>query len=886
MNEIESPVSLLRKRKQRLIARFLKGDEPSFPERHAEILDDYFCETFVRSSVGPRMRVDKNPFAIIALGGYGRKEQCFHSDVDVLLLFKKKIPGEAKGLVKEIFYPLWDIGLDVGYVTRSLKECSTLASRDFEVLTSLIDARFVCGISLLYSDLMEQLNGKVLRRHERSYIDWLSERNRDRHARFGDSTYRLEPNLKEGQGGLRDYHGMLWIARATYHISEPRDLEFLGHISHNEFESLCGALSFITIVRNRLHHLSARQCDQLYFEYQVKLAQDLGFKQENGQHPVEGFLGRLHGRMAFLKREHLMFFNRVVGARRKSGKKKAPRRMVTAGIQVVHDALHFESPEAILERPALLIRIFEQSAILGLHLSVEASRLVKEFLYLVDENFRASRKVIKAFERILAAPPGAFNVLNEMLNTGMMVALIPEMKGIVNRIQYDEYHLYPVDKHSLRTVQTLKALRDAGPESPDASYAEIFKDLRQPMLLLWAGLFHDIGKGGHGHDDHASRGAQIVRHVFKKMGFLDQEIETISCLVLDHLFLIHTATRRDINDEKIVVQCARNLRDKERLKMLYLLTVADSRATGPKAWNDWKAVLLKELFFKVRHILNKGELATPAAAELVEKKKKEVLHSDVSLSGKALETLFDQMSPRYLLYTPPEEILRHVALYQGLGQEPFVLEAQTNPGTNYRTLTICAMDFPGLFSKISGVFTLNNLDVLSAQIHTWRNHIALDIFEVKAPPDRLFEDKIWARVNKNLSAALKGELALSAALDQKVRAYQFAQRKIPRRPDKIIVDNESSNFFTIIEIYTHDFPGLLYKITDTLFQCKLDIRVAKIGTKADQVVDVFYVRDFDGQKADSPEQVAAIRETIKERLANGPFPSTVPSPLLSSHTLL
>jgi UTP:GlnB (protein PII) uridylyltransferase len=456
MNEIESPVSLLRKRKQELIARFLKGDEPSFPERHAEILDDYFFETFVRSSVGPRMRVDKNPYAIIALGGYGRKEQCIHSDVDVLLLFKKKIPGEAKGLVKEIFYPMWDIGLDVGYATRSLKECSTLASRDFEVLTSLIDARFVCGISLLYSDLMEQLNGKVLRGHGRAYIDWLSERNRDRHARFGDSTYRLEPNLKEGRGGLRDYHGMLWIARATYHISEPRDLEFLGHLSHNEFESLCEALSFITTVRNRLHHLSARQCDQLYFEYQVKLAQDLGFKQENGQHPVEGFLGRLHGQMAFLKREHLMFLNRVVGARRKSGKKKAPRRMVTAGIQVVHHALHFESPEAILERPALLIRI-------------------------------------------------------------------------------------------------------------------------------------------------------------------------------------------------IVVQCARNLRDTERLKMLYLLTVADSRATGPKAWNDWKAVLLKELFFKVRHILNKGELATPAAAEVVEKKKKGVLHSDVSLSGKALETLFDQIKILFMI---------------------------------------------------------------------------------------------------------------------------------------------------------------------------------------------------------------------------------------------
>jgi [protein-PII] uridylyltransferase len=302
--------------------------------------------------------------------------------------------------------------------------------------------------------------------------------------------------------------------------------------------------------------------------------------------------------------------------------------------------------------------------------------------------------------------------------------------------------------------------------------------------------------------------------------------------------------------------------------MLYLLTVADSRATGPKAWNDWKDALLKELFFKVRHILIKGELSTPVAFEVVEKKKQELFQSTVSMSREAWEALFDHMSPRYLLYTPSKEILRHVELYQGLGQAPFVLETRTNSVTNCRTATICARDFPGLFSKIAGVFTLNNLDILSARIYTWRNNIALDIFEVKAPLDRLFEDEVWMRVRKDLSAVLKGDLALSAAIDEKVRAYQSAGRKIPRRPDKIVVDNKTSGFHTIIEVYTHDSPGLLYKITSALFRCKLDIWVARIGSKVDQVVDVFYVRDFDGQKSDSPEQVAAIKEAINEILVS------------------
>ncbi|MFH1672254.1 MAG: [protein-PII] uridylyltransferase [Pseudomonadota bacterium] len=865
MNEQESPVSVLRGKKALLLSNFLKGDESCFLERHAEILDDYFRETFAGSSVGPRVHMDKNPYAIIALGGYGRKEQCLHSDVDVLLLFKKKIPDEAKGIINEIFYPLWDIGLEVGYATRTLKECSRLACQDFEVLTSLIDARFLCGISSLYSVLMEQLHGKVLRKYGRKYIEWLVERNQDRHRRFGDSSYLLEPNLKEGLGGLRDYHSILWAARGKYDLKGLRELEVSGHLSNDECHTLAEALSFIWGVRNWLHYLSRRKCDQLYFEYQVKLARDLGFRQENSQQPVEVFLGALHGHMEFLKQQHLMFLNKVLSKKQRPG--KGVRRVVSKGIEVVHDALSFESPETILRNPKLLIKIFGRSARLGIPLSIEAKRLVKEFLSLVDENFRSSRVVVQSFERILVAPTQTFNVLNEMLNTGIMVALIPEMKGIVNRIQYDEYHLYPVDKHSLRTVQTLKGFGGPGLEGGDTLCRKLFSEIARPELLLWAALLHDAGKGGHSKD-HARHGADVVKSVFGRMDFAEQDIDTISFLVREHLVLINTATRRDLNDEKTVVHCAGKIPDTESLKMLYLLTVADSKATGPKAWNDWIAVLLKDLFFKVYRMLKKGELATPGAINIVENKRKEVLGDAVSMPTKAVAALFDQMSPRYLLYTSSKDILWHIDLYQKLGHEPFVLEAQAVPGTNYRDVTICAKDFPGLFSKISGAFTLNNLDILNAHIYTWRNHIALDIFKVKAPPDTLLENEIWARFKNDLRSALKGELALGPALNQKLRAYQSLRKTISRRPDKIVVDNQSSDFFTVIEVHTHDIPGLLYKVTDVLLRCKLDIWVAKIATKVDQVVDVFYVRDFDGQKVDEPEQIGAIKEAIMKILTN------------------
>jgi [protein-PII] uridylyltransferase len=811
--------------------------------------------------------MEKNPYAILALGGYGRQEQCLHSDIDVLLLFKKKIPDEAVALVQEIFYPLWDVGLEVSYATRSLKECLSLASHDFEVLTSLVDARFLCGISTLYSGLMEGMRGKISRKKAKEFTHWLRERNQGRHTRFGDSTNLLEPNVKEGQGGLRDYHAMLWLGWAKYQIKEPRDLEYHGQLSHNEYLTLLKALSFIWSVRNWLHFVSGRKCDQLYFEYQLKVAEALRFKDQNGQQGVEQFLGQLHGHMEFLKQQHLMFLNKVVPGKYRLRLGRARGRLSVSGITAGQDALNFESSETILENPYLLLEIFEQSVRLGLPLNIEARRLVQEFLHLVDEEFRRSPRVIQSLQRILLSPSQPLDVLDEMLTTGVLVALIPEMKEVVNLIQYDEYHIYPVDKHLLQAVQILKDFGKPELPSQDLFYGQLFKELKCPELLFWAVLLHDVGKGREGKD-HSEHGAEIVSKVFQRLNFSDNDIETISFLVREHLLLTKAATQRDLNDEKVVVQCARKFRSIEELKMLYLLTVADSKATGPKAWNDWMAALLNELFFKIYHILESGELATPKAVDMVEKKRKEIFHESLSMPQKDLELLFDQMSPRYLLYTPAKDILRHTELYQGLGKAPFVLEAQTLPGTNYRTVAVCAKDRPGLFSKISGVLTLNNLDILDAQIYTWRNRIALDIFMVKAPPDTLFEEEAWTRVRKDLYAALNGDLALDTVLDEKLRVYQSAIKSTASRPDKIVVDNKGSDFFTIIEVYTYDFPGLLYRITDALFRCDLDVWVAKIATKVDQVLDVFYVRDLDGQKITDPKSVATIKETIGQVLTS------------------
>lgn len=862
-NKYKQFAEQLVQQRQDLVQTLLESGDRSFLQQNAQLLDDYFRECFEASDIGPHMGIAKNPYAIIAQGGYGRQEQCLHSDVDLLLLFSKDIPPQAEALIQEVIYPLWDIGLEIGHATRTLKECTTLATTDYEVLTSLLDARFICGLSPLYSALMEQLRIKILGRRAKKIVRWLVDTNTVRHQRFGDSAFLLEPNLKEGQGGLRDYHTMLWVARITADIKQPRDLEYNGLLTHNEYQELEQALSFIWKVRNRIHGLTGRKSDQLHFELQTRLAKSLGYKKADGQQPVERFLGDLHGQMEVIKQQHLMFLYELGHEKHRLRRRLQIKKSGVDGIQVLKgNVLGFTAPETLLEAPTLLVKIFAESARLKIPLSTEANRLVREFLHLVDDPFRTHPETIQAFEKILATPVLEFNVLNEMTNTGLLVALLPEMGAIVNRIQYDEYHLYPVDKHSLRALQVLKSFGTPHSLANDPFCDDLYKAIKHRKRLLWATLLHDIGKGTPG-GDHAKKGARVAEQLMTRLGYASGDIETVRALVRDHLLLIKAATRRDIYDEETAIVCARQIQTVDRLKMLFLLTVADSIATGPKAWNEWTAALLRTLFFRVLKIMEKGELASREAVSMVEDKKRRVIEEAAPGEARTqVENLFSVMSPRYLLYVQTGEMKNHMRLHRELGDREFVWQIDHSEEIGTRTVTVCAKDRPGLFSRIAGIFTLNGIDVLDAQVFTWRNNVALDIFQVTPPPDQIFEYERWGRAEKDLTEALAGRLDLTVALAEKLDRRRSSRPEAMDRPPQINVDNESSSFFTIVEVFANDSPGLLFGITNALFRCRLDVWVAKIATRADQIVDVFYVRDFDGQKVEDPGHVGEIRKAI------------------------
>ncbi len=855
----------LREKREALIQDFLAGSVPDFLGYQTRLLDDYLREICRALDDRPALS-QRDSYAVAALGGYGRGEMCIHSDVDLLFLFDAAIPENAEDFIRAVVYPLWDLGLYVSHNARILAEPVELPDDAVSSLTALLDARLVAGAPPLFAAFREKFRTELVEPRSESLIDWLIQTNRERHNHFGDSSYLLEPNLKEGQGGLRDYHTLMWVARIQRDLKESRDLEFYGYLSHEEYRELDRALGFIWRIRNHLHHLAGKKHDRFGFEFQMEVADRLGYVEKEGQQPVERFLGRLQEEMSFLKDLHLMFVYELESRLESPEAAEAPTAGPAPGLQIHRGMLRFDSPQAVLNDPALLMRIFEESGRLQLPLGIEAKRLVKNMRRYLTDTVRSSPEVVASFEAILSAPPFRFTPLNEMLRTGLLTRFIPQLEAIRHRIQYDQYHLHPVDKHSLRVVRTLKKF--GGPSDPSRGRlcGELYAALADRRPLLWAALLHDIGKGETG-GDHAKKGPPIAEEILRELGYGEDLIGTVSLLIREHLLLAKTATRRDIHDEETAIFCARRVQDPDRLRMLYLLTVADSIATGPKAWNDWSLSLIQGLYFYTLRLLEQGELASKEAVDRVEAKKTALIRLTTTPEERAAaQAVMPFMSPRYLLFAEPSEMLAHVNLHKLMGAEPFAWKIEKKPDPSTRTVTVCARDKPGLFSKISGVFTLNGIDILNAQIYTWRNNAALDIFRVTPPPDPIFEADKWNKAARHLQEAIDDRLDLCAEVKERIGERRPPRSSLHHRPTKVVIDNRSSSYFTVVEVFAYDFTGLLFLITEALFRLELDVWLAKIATQVDQVVDVFYVRDFNGQKVDDPEAEATVRRTIIEAI--------------------
>ncbi|HKJ98374.1 MAG TPA: [protein-PII] uridylyltransferase [Desulfotignum sp.] len=861
-----SQARVLIQKKESLIQAFLAGKEPFFLEKLTRFLDEYFFTVYEKSITAGKMVASQHPFAIIALGGYGRKEQCIHSDIDLLILFDAAVPPEVEGFVQELLYPLWDARFEVGYAVRSIDECIAMAFDRFDVLTTVLDARFICGLSLIYSAFKERFRRQLSGRYYKQALDYLFDHGIKRLENFGDSTYLVTPDLKSGFGGLRDYHTLLWYAKIKSDIKERRDLEYYGFLSHFEYETLEKTLAYIWDIRNRLHHITGRKCDTLHFEYQTEVAGLLNYSNPGDQPDVEVFLGDLHAHMEFLKQVNQITFEDIFASSRIRKEPAAPHLTKTPGLVIQKRRLYFANTVVILQHPELLLKIFLESGRRRIPLSIEARRVVSEFVHLVDEDMKADPENIKIFKKILALSFWEFNVLNVMLSTGILEQFIPEFGAITNKIQYNHYHLFPVDKHSIRCVQVINSFREPGTNVITTLYADVFKEVRNKNLLLITALLHDIGKSDPAKE-HSKTGAAIAGPILKRMGFNATEAADGQSLIQNHLLLAKTATRRDIFDEETAIYTANKVGKIRLLRMLFLLTVADSMATGPKAWNDWTENLIKDLFLKTMRILKTGELASKKSQRLIQQKKMKVL-ALLKESGQDHDILqlLKSMSGRYLLYMPAIHIADHINLYRNLGDRQFIWQISKEKNSDIRTVAICGREKPGFYSKIAGVFFLNRINIVASQAYPLGDTHILDIFKVMPPRDRLFENEKWEKAVKDLTQALDDDLFLDKVVDKIPDRITIASGRRPE-PNQVRIDNETSSFFTIIEVLTYDFAGLLFTITNALYRSGLNVNIAMVGGKVDQIIDIFYVRDLENdQKIRDPEKLKQIKTAIIKRL--------------------
>jgi len=812
----------------------------------------------------PPVKRRDEQLTLVAIGGYGRAELNPFSDIDIMFLYQGKDPQRIEDIAQKLLYFLWDMKLDVGYSVRTMSDCVEMAASDLTVKTAILDSRYLTGARVLYKEYLKVLHSQIVAKGSDSFIKEKLSEMRKRREKYGSSVYILEPNLKEGEGGLRDLHSAIWVAKIKYKVSSPKELIVKGILSEEELEAYYQALSYLWRIRNELHYLAGRKNDQLTFDAQIKVAEYLGYSDSGRVLAVEEFMRDyyLHG----MRVEHfssLMVSKCVikdVGPLKLLG--YFIRRPIGEGFYVLKGELVVPDESIISKNPVRMMKLFEYAQKQGVSLSLNVKSLIRSSLDLVNDKFRRNREVNTSFFNILRSEKGVAETLQLMHHLQFLNRFIPEFERIYCKVQHDLYHIYTVDIHSLFAVEEIIRLwkGEHGDDLP--LLTSVARDIDKRELLMLAVLLHDIGKGEGGR--HAERGAEMIPTIARRLGLSKEDSERLEFLILHHILFAHISQRRDLNDEKMIVQFARQMGTSENLKMLYLLTYADIKAVGPDVWTEWKARLAQELYEKAFQVLERGDFRLEASSERVRKVKRlviELLGDD--FPHPAVKEELNSMAIRHILSNAPKVLAEHVSILLALEGRNIVTKVVHDQDGGFSNFTVCTLDVPGLFSMITGVMAANGINILGAQIHTSTNGKALDVLQVNSPQGFVITDENrWNKVREDLQQVLEGHINVSKLVEKREKVKPLTERLRPRFPTKVEIDNEVSADYTVIDIYTHDKVGLLYRITSTLTELGLYIGISKISTKVDQVLDVFYLKDIFGQKVVDDRKLVEIRELL------------------------
>lgn len=807
--------------------------------------------------------------ALIALGGYGRAEMNPRSDLDLMFYDRDSARETAKVIADRMLYLLWDLNLDIGYSVRSADDCLE-ESKDSTVRTSLLDARLIAGEDGVFDDFRKTVLSHVVNYNSQAFIQLKLEENEIRKRKYGSSVYLLEPNLKEGEGGLRELQDALWIARVKFKASGLKELLIKGVMTENDVNEYLDALDYLWKIRNFLHFSGQRKSDQLSFDLQRELAVFFGYKKNSKSSAVERFMQDYYSqaiRVEHLASKMILHSTKQYSAQQNHLFKFLSRRNLEDGFYILRGELRARDEKAILADPALMMVAFELAQRHDVTICLELKKLIRENLALINDKVRRSRRINESFLAILKHGKNVGRTLRKMHHLMFLNAFIPEFDNIYCKVQFDLYHIYTVDIHSIFAVEHIEKLW-AGEYAEDLPLlTDVARSIEKPELLLLAILFHDIGKGSG--KDHSARGAEMMPRIARRLRLNREDSIRLQFLVLHHLKMVHMSQRRDLQDMKMIAQFAELMGMSETLRMLYLLSFADLKAVGPDVWTEWKGNLLKELYEKTYDVLEKKDFYLEKRSEKVRNRKRKIRAALLEeYPEKKVGNAISSLNMRYLMSYRSHEIIPHLQLAMERGKKTLAMKIEHNENAGYTEVTLSTLDCPGLFSYIAGVMAAHAINILGAQIHTRKDGSVLDILQVNSPVGGVVDKAYkWERFERDLCAVIEGRVRVDALIEKcRTPSYLTDTKKQTRRPNKVEFDNEVSDRYTVIDIFARDRVGLLYEITDTLNDLGLYIAVSKISTKVDQAADVFYVNDIFGQKIVDPVKIEEIRTRLLDRL--------------------
>ena len=856
----------------------------------AAVLDGLLRHLWESSRVSLSAQAQKEfpALALVAIGGYGRAELNPHSDIDFMFLHDgqvvagKPLPHLAK-LIDGVLYPLWDVGLKVGHAVRSLEECVSVANSDMQSKTSLIEARLIAGNEALFHRLQKAVVARCVVKFEEKYIAARVEDQATRHGKYGNSACMQEPNIKNGCGGLRDFQNLLWMAFFKYRTRTLADLQAREFVTGAEHKQLAAAYDFLLRVRTELHYEIPRPLDVLGKNLQPAVAHALDYTDRSPSKRIEKFMRDLytHMRNIFLITRTLEQRMALTPPRtsRLSLRAWLPKRRVVPemvdGFKFLDGEIHAVSSRIFRDSPRRLMRVFLHAQQRRLKLHPDLAQLIRNQLSLVDREFLNDEHVRETFLTILERRGEVAAVLRSMHEVNLLGKYIPEFGKLTCLVQHEFYHQYAADEHTLVCLEQLDKIWEAK-NAPHQKYAPLLQGLNRPGLLYLGLLLHDVGKAeGHKKGGHAEVSADMAMRAAKRLQLDGAATHTLRLIIENHLLMASTSQRRDLDDVTVIRNFARQIQTPESLNLLTLLTFADSQGTSDKLWNSFKDLLLWQLHERAMTLLTGGTEFRRASAKQVELLMQEVRSLMPEVIGKEeADAHFNALPPPYFHIHSAKEIvddleLSHRFMHRLILQNNRALAPVTawldEPDRGYNVVKICTWDRAGLFGKITGSLSAAGLNILSAQIFTRTDGIALDTFFVNdARTGNLATREKHDKFAELLEKVLNGEAMDLPALI----ARQITNRPIyeayagERMPTEIYFDNNDSEARTLIEIETEDQLGLLYAISQTFAALSVDIAGARIVTERGAAIDSFYVREMDGGKITSLDRQKQIEEKL------------------------